>query len=99
MKINLQTKLVDLNKSEIKNEKGEVVVVKTILTQALLMGGQDEKDSTVKYNRWKLLNQINDAKDEIDLTPEQLVELKKLTNETYGVLIFGQISDVLNGEK
>lgn len=99
MKVKLNTPITDIRCQEIKDENGEVVVLKAILVQALLRDDPDLKDSTVKYKRFVLANDIQNTKDiEKEFTLEEIVELKNLVNKSYGVLVYGKVTNILENK-
>jgi len=98
MKINLAKPLFDLEGKEIKNEKDRVVIAKDIILQTLLSAGQDEKDGNIKYKRFCLLNDINKTEKEYDISMEEILDLKTLIASVYGVLIYGQMVNILEGK-
>ena len=98
MKLNLKTPIKTLDGKTITNEDKVDVTIKNILSQALLAGGTEEKDSKKKYDRYVLLTDINKNEKEIELTSEQISDLKTLINECYPILVYGQSVDILEGK-
>lgn len=100
MKVNLETTINDITGKPVKNETQETITIRKVLSQALLSAGQDEKDQEKKYKRYLLLTDINNAKNTgIEISSEQASDLKYLTNETYGPLVYGQVVDAIEKNK
>jgi hypothetical protein len=100
MKVILTTPIVDLEGVQISegNPLKGVTIKDTLLT-SLLGGGRKEEDSTKKYARYCLLTDIKKAEKEIELSSEQVSDLKSLANEVYPILIYGQVWDILENKK
>lgn len=76
-------------------EKEATVIVRTICINALLATFQDEQiDGLEKANRWKLAMQLHNGGNE--LSPEEIVLLKKLVGKGWSPLIVGQIYEIFN---
>jgi len=90
--------------NEIKNIDGSTllqdanpVVMKSLLVAALMGSNPSEKDVSgdEKFKRYELAQKVN-AGGNIDLTPEEIVLLKKLVGVSYTPLVVGQVYKILN---
>jgi hypothetical protein len=95
MKLNLNTTIKNLQGEPFKNE-GKDVTIKEVLETALLVGSKQEDSDEEKYKRFKLVNEIYQAKETIELKSDQIIDLKKLVYRAYpNILICGQVDDIL----
>lgn len=95
MKKNLDTKITTLKGEEVP-VNGEPATVRGIVVDALLaqMPGENP-DSKEKVDRYKLAVRLNDGGEQ-DLTPEEIVLIKKLVGKNYGPLVVGQVFALLD---
>jgi len=96
MKVLLTKKFVDLDGAEIKNEKDEAFTLRDALISALMATYEGEKDlpGKDKLERYNLAIRIK-RDEEINLSSEEIVLLKRLVGMAYGVLIVGQVYEEL----
>ncbi len=102
MKIELNQHLWSADPSRcetIKLEDGSPATARRLLADALFANYHDEKiDNEIKYKRYKLGLKIREIReDEIELTAEQVVELKDLVARAYSTLVMGRLWDILEG--
>ena|SRR3972149_2838365 len=97
MKLTLTIPIKDFEGKQLKEgDPSKDITVKDLLLLVLRAGGREEKDDKVKYDRFNLLDDMIKATKEIELTSEQVVDLKKLANEVYSdVWIYGQLVRIL----
>jgi hypothetical protein len=96
MKVLLTKKIVDLDGEEIKGEKGEAFTLRDALISALMASYEVEKDlpGKDKLERYNLALRVK-RDEEINLTSEEIVLLKRLVGMAYGVLVVGQVYEEL----
>lgn len=97
---------VNLNQ-EIKNLEGETIVaqdktpltLKFVITNSLLITHPQEKDldGNTKMKRYNLAHKIHKA-NEIDLSSEEIVEIKTMIGKVYNTLVYGYVNDILEGK-
>lgn len=80
-----------------KDRKGEPVVLKTLLVNALMAQLEgDNPDGEEKVKRYELAKNIHDGC-ELDLLPEQIVKIKALVGKVYSTAVVGPVFTILNG--
>jgi len=89
MKINFKTKIVDLKGNVIK-EGLEELTVGNICANALVAYTEDKMEAKSKIENWELAQKIIKEK-EVELTPEEIVLIKKVVNRHYGTLVVAQV--------
>jgi hypothetical protein len=96
MKVLLTKKIVDLDGAEIKGEKGEAFTLRDALISALMASYEGEKDlpGKDKLERYSLAVRVK-RDEEINLSSEEIVLLKRLVGMAYGVLVVGQVYEEL----
>ena len=99
MKLTLTTPIHDFEGKQLREGepgKEKSITIKDLLLLVLRAGGREEKDDKVKYDRFNLLDDMIRATKDIELSAEQVVDIKKLTNEVYSdVWIYGQVVRIL----
>ena len=85
----------------ITNDTGKPFDLKHAATQALLGQLQGEKPDGMKsYKRYKLAEKINESESaEVDLSVEEIADIKKRIGEMYNPIIVGQAWDILDPPK
>lgn len=93
----LNVPIVNIDGLEIK-EAGKTLTVQSIIISALAGNWQDEQGVTGddKFNRFMLAMKVNEDPEQ-DLTPEDIVLIKKLVGKNWGPLVVGPVYKVLNG--
>jgi len=101
IKLSVNEVIKTLDGEPIKNEKAEVITVKTIMVNALCSSFEDEKglDNVEKMNRWVLAKKVNGTKDALELSVEDASKIKTLVFKGYGLVIAGYIADLIDGVK
>ncbi len=98
MKIKLDQKLVNMH-GEIAtymDTKVEITLRKVI--EDALLYPKEKEDGKAKYVRYEMFKRIMEAKESIELTSEDIADIKKLIGETKNPLIVGQAWDLLEGK-
>ena len=92
MKINLDFKFKKLNGEWFhRPEDSEDLSLRTVCVEALLGNYQDERiEGAEKLLRYKLAMKIFHAGDEVELSAEEIVLVKKLIAKMFSVLVTGQ---------
>ena len=102
MKINFNQNLVNLEGEGLKDQQGKAVTLKLIAVEALLgqMGanGQPENPpADEKMARYIIAKKITKAgSGETELAIEEAAKIKELIGRTFGTIVVGQISDMLD---
>lgn len=92
---NFDTELAGLN-GEVLKENDKPVLMRTLVVNALVNVPANEKiEGDEKTRRYELAISLNHEGDH-DITPEDVVLIKKLVGAGYGPLVVGQIYKVLN---
>ena len=90
---NLDIELKNLDKTLLKTEDEKVFTIKEAVTQALIIAKEEGKvDGEASYKRYKLANKLF-AGGEQELTPEELVLIKRMVALVYSPLVIGQVYD------
>ena len=70
-----------------------------VCVNALLSQGMNEElPATEKLNRYDLSKKINDAKNEIELTTAEIIQIQEAVAKTYTAFVYGQIYYLLEGK-
>lgn len=109
MKINLNVKLMGLDKKPIISKKpigcdkdgrpmfeDEDLFLKQVCTTALLGDYQEKIDGDEKVKRFKLAEKIYDANGEINLQSEETTLIKTLIPKAFSVLVTGRALEILD---
>ena len=96
MKIDVTTVLQGLDGKPFKLENKDLTLRK-VATEALMAIYQDEPtlDGETKFKRYKLASKFNGA-DEINLTPEEAAEAKKLIGKAFGPAVVGPVFELFD---
>lgn len=96
MKANLTIGLKDLNGNEMRNERGEVIILSKLLANQIMMGeAQDEVMA-----KWDLANKLNNASGEIELGENEKQIIKKACESgRMTILVAGPILSIINNAK
>lgn len=97
MKLLLNTTFKDLDGNDMKDESGRVMTVKDALKIAVTgelpedtQGGGQQAIET-KMRNFDIYLKIREARDEVDLTPEEIVHLKPRIAKIFHVLVVGPL--------
>lgn len=100
MKIDLSTIIHDLNgKPVVLVDSEEPLTVKETLEKSLIGGDPQNQDVSVKYKRYQLLIRIKETEKIIDLSSEEITDLKKLIAQVWHITTFGRVVDILEGKE
>ncbi len=98
MLLNINKVLVQLNGQPIMDidDAGQSVpaTVKTALVNAVLAPEQNEK-GTQKVQKYELAKRIYKAEQEVEVTAEEVVLIKRRIEELYPPIIVGQLEELL----
>lgn len=93
----LDAVLVDLRGHELMQE-GEPFTLREAAASALLsQPAHANLTGQQKYRRYRLARLLTDAPSELELTAEDVAEIKQATGEIYMPLVVGQVWDWLEG--
>jgi hypothetical protein len=101
MKVKISGHLKTLDGDVFKDEKGKELDIKTIIKGVLLNAPEEPekaKDPIAKMERYDLAYKVITAKDEIDITAEEITLLKRLAL-FMSISMYGAFIDFLEGTK
>jgi wobble nucleotide-excising tRNase len=98
MKIDITIQLRNFQGVGLKDEKEEALTVKKVLVSALLNQTTDKIGNADKYQCYQLSKKIEEAETEVELISDEVSNIKKLIEKFFGVMIVGQVFDVLEGK-
>ena len=97
MKIKLNQAIKDPKGEDMKYvDSTETLTLKAVIQDALLFP-KEKEDGKEQYVRYDLFKQINEAKNEIELSTDDISSIKKLIGEIKPPLIMGQAWEMLEG--
>lgn len=101
MKLNVTTVMNQVNGNPLleADAKGEAteLILRTVLINAL-MDPVKEDTGVIKVEKYDLALKIQ-KNDEVELSPEQVVLLKKAVEKPYGAVVVGPIWKLLDGKE
>ena len=97
MKIKLNQKILSIDGIKaLSNQDTKCdLTLKNVCVNAVLQPGKDDTEKQ-KYEAYELFVKIRACNKEIDLTAEEIVQIKKKIGAIYMPLILGQAFDMLN---
>ena len=95
MKVNFNKNLKNFDGTDMRDNSGEVKVIKDVVCSRLYSSGDDMNEDE-KYELYKLMTRINAADGEIDISHKESILIKKCCNRTLTAGAFGQIFELLN---
>lgn len=100
MIINFEQKLKTIDGKNLILPNSQDGTLKYFACEALQLTFQDERDldPNKKCLRWLLATRIYANPTKIDLTVEEIAEIKKLIGKAYGPLVVGQAFLILEGK-
>jgi hypothetical protein len=99
MLIDLNQVLLDMNDEPIKDGDKNATLRKVAI-EALVASYQDEStlSGEEKLKRFELAMKVKNTPTPIDLTVEEVGTIKKLIGKAFGVLVVGQVWNMLEGK-
>lgn len=98
MKVNTCAQLVGIIDKKPLEDRQQKLTFRTVCVNALCLTSAEEKvDGVEKFARYKLAEKISEN-DEIKLSADDIVLLKKVVGTFYSPLIVGQIYKILGEE-
>lgn len=96
MKVDFSAPILSLKGEELKERDGSVITLASVASNALMASYEDEKNlkGDEKAKRFKLAMLVVDG-GEVELTVEQVADLKKLIGKGYGPLVVGRAFELL----
>lgn len=95
MKIKIDTPLFNASGKEVlKDEKGELITLKSIITNILLLPNKEDTEKQ-KFEKWEIFKKVRDAKDDADLKTEEVAIIKKAIGIYSPPLILGQCFEII----
>lgn len=100
MLIDFNQTIKQIDGTELTITEGKEATLKHFALEALQLNFQDETNlsADTKCKRWLLATRIYANPAKIDLTAEEIVEIKKLIGKAYGPMIVGQAFQMLEGK-
>ena len=98
MKIKINEKLVGVDGTPLKGEKGQPITFKDIAIHSILspVQGDDEKK---KWDKYEIYRKLQDAKGaEVELKTEEVAILKLAIGKIQPPLIMGQCWEIIEGK-
>lgn len=97
---NFDQTIKDLEGNPVKDDKENVITLKSIAIGALMASYQDEQNLSgeEKFKRYNLALKIN-AGGPVEISAEDLSDLKKLIGKGFSVLAVGQAYGLLETDK
>jgi len=98
MKVNFSQAIKDFEGETVKDEMGKELSLSEICVKAILALFKSEENISgeEKYKRYKLSDKIYN-KSEVELSAEEVAEVKKLVGKMYSPLVVGLVYDILEG--
>jgi hypothetical protein len=98
MIVNFNEPITNLNGETLEDEGGEITLGR-VASNALLASFPDEKDVSgeTKAKRFKIAMKAQEG--QVDVSVEDVAEIKKLVGKAYGPLVVGRVYDILEGAK
>jgi hypothetical protein len=100
--INKFNALLDSDMTSYLNENGVILTYSAVISRALLMNLPSDVNESLdnKMKRWELFKRFSqNAVDDVSVTTEEASLIKARVGAAFGVLVFGQIVDAIEGKK
>jgi hypothetical protein len=100
MKVNFNAKLNDLHGQPMhfaENGKAVPMLLKHAAVEALLGQSNSLPDGEAKFKAYQMAERIMNAKGAVDMTPEDVTELKTKIGTQWGANVVGPSYKLLNG--
>lgn len=99
MKINFDTSIVDLYGEPIKQD-GKLATLEMVCCNALMANYTDEPDLSAveKAKRFRIAKKVAGG-GEVNLSTEEITELKKLVGKMYAPLVVGRAYEILDPDE
>ena len=94
IKINKEIKGVDGINSIINSDTKKALTLKDVCINAVLMPMQED-DWKKKFEKWEIFKKLRDAKEEVDLSVEQISIIKNAVGKFQPPLIMGQVFEMI----
>ena len=95
MKVNFNKNLKNFDGTDMRDNSGEVKVIKDVVCSRLYSSG-DDMTQDEKFEAYNLMTRINAAEGELDISDKESVLIKKCCDKTLTAGAFGQIFNILN---
>jgi hypothetical protein len=97
VKIDFSAVLKDLKSEEIKTDEG-TLTLERVAVSSLLQPVKDETGDS-KYTKYKLIKRIHGATEPVELTAEEVSQVKKAIGESaFTAIVTGQAWDLIEGK-
>lgn len=99
MKVDFNTPIKDIKGVVVKNGQDDLTLESIACTVLLGVAAGDENiDPKVKIRRFKLAVKLSEGKGEVDLSAEDIADLKALIGKNYAPLVVGRAFEILDPE-
>lgn len=97
MKKNFNKKIVDYNGTPVM-ENGVNIIIKDIICKYLFLGAgiKDDDNGDKKYEAYKLMRKISEAKGDVDISDKESILIKQVCSLSLNAGAYGQIVELLN---
>lgn len=96
MKLNVNQSLFNIKGNVLLDDENKPVILKNILINTTLSEVDKEED---KLANFKLAMKVENAKDELELSTEELSKLQQKIRKLFNALIVGQVFEILEGRE
>ena len=96
----LNVMLTDIDGVELKDDRKNLpLTLRASVLSALTATyrGDESLDGVEKLKRWELALKIKNSPDPVELTIDEIVEIKKLISKMFGTVVVGQAYKLLEG--
>lgn len=99
MKYDLNVEIKTLDGGTVKADDGGVLTVKDAVLRALLspIPGEDSEQPKKKFERWLLAKRVYAAESEVELTAEEVSEIKDRVAKIWAASVLGPVFELLEG--
>ena len=100
MKIDVTQKIkgIDGRKALPNSETMKDLTLKDVCINSILAPEEKQKDSKKKYTDYEIFVKLRDAKKEVELSAEEISRIKEKGAVVLGVLVMGQVFDMLENK-
>ena len=102
MKVNLNIQLKEYDGRPAKDDKGEPIVIRDLVSRTLFEGkgirrtGNPDTDDDNRFKAYRLSQRVMAADGEIDLSPEEMVLIKQAASAFQGAGVYAQIRELID---
>lgn len=99
MKVNIKRQILNIATGKTIDNDGDPLTLKDVMMNALMIGPEGEKQTGEdKYKLYELAEKVSKTKTELELTTDEISNIKKRIGAIYGVNVVGQAYNMLEGK-